>query len=145
MTGQVLAPTVSASAGIHKPNVELALTSATGGASIYYTLDGSNPTTSWTLYTYPISLLNTAQTPTTVRAIAAESGDDTSLVSTATYTFDTQGTASTTALSSSANPSALDQSVTFITTVSGASGQTPSCLLVNHYIEHRRRRWIICL
>lgn len=49
---------------------EVELRSATPGARIFYTLDGSKPTTGSTLYTGPIRLANTA----TLKAIAAREG-----------------------------------------------------------------------
>src|SRR6185503_202530 len=57
--------------------------SASAGASIYYTIDGSTPTTSSTLYTGPVSVTQTR----TIRAIAAASGMATSDVASATYTL----------------------------------------------------------
>lgn len=55
---------------------------AAEGASIYYTLDGTNPTTSSTAYSAPFTLTETA----TVKAIAKESGKDASAVTEKTFT-----------------------------------------------------------
>ena len=56
--------------------------SAAAGASIYYTLDGTTPTTQSTAYNAPFTLSAT----TTVKAIAQESGKDPSEIAEATFT-----------------------------------------------------------
>jgi hypothetical protein len=63
-------------------NLNVTLSTPTSGATIYYTVNGSTPTTSSTQYTgTPLSLVST----TTVKAIASLSGAD-SLVAEFTYT-----------------------------------------------------------
>jgi len=57
--------------------------SAASGATIYYTLDGSSPTISSSVYTGPIPVSST----TTINAIAVQSGAMASPVSSATYTI----------------------------------------------------------
>lgn len=59
------------------------LTPNTAGAAIYYTLDGSTPTTSSTLYTGPINITSTI----TLSAMSAMAGSNNSSVVTATYTY----------------------------------------------------------
>ena len=54
-------------------------------ATIYYTLDGSTPTTSSTVYTAPISITNT----TTLKYFAKDLANNISSVQTQTYTIDT--------------------------------------------------------
>lgn len=66
--------------------VQVAISSATDGATIYYTLDGSEPNNTKTQYTAPISVTTT----TTIKAIAYKSGLDASNVASATYTFPTE-------------------------------------------------------
>jgi kumamolisin len=56
---------------------------ATPGVTIYYTTDGSTPTTASTPYTGPITL----STTTTINAMAAGGGNTASTVASATYTF----------------------------------------------------------
>ena len=57
------------------------LTDTTAGASIYYTLDGSTPTTASTLYAGAIAISSSK----TLKAIAAASGYNNSAVASATY------------------------------------------------------------
>ena len=61
------------------------ITCSTVGASIYYTIDGSEPSESSTKYTSPISL--TANSTYTIKAIAVKDGVK-STVTTANYTVD---------------------------------------------------------
>jgi len=68
-------PTASPAAGTYDVPQEVALTSATLGADIYYTTDGSDPTTSSTKYSVPIHVGGDSVTGnTTVKAIAVKSG-----------------------------------------------------------------------
>ncbi len=76
------APTFSPESGTEIPADGLAVTiTAADGATIYYTLDGTTPTTESDVYSSPILVTKT----TTVKAIAAESGKNNSAVATATY------------------------------------------------------------
>lgn len=59
------------------------LSCATDGASIYYTLDGTDPTTSSTLYNGAFTITET----TTVKAIAVKDGLSDSEIASATYTL----------------------------------------------------------
>lgn len=77
---QAATPT-SATAAEFGASASVTLTCSTAGASIYYTLDGSTPTVSSTLYTGPISITKT----TTVKALAAKSGYARSDVFTRTF------------------------------------------------------------
>jgi len=83
------APTVSASpaGGLYKSPLNVTLTATDdqdADPKIYYTLDGTTPTTTSTLYTGPI-LINA----TTLKFIAVDGSDNTSPVQTETYTIDT--------------------------------------------------------
>ncbi|MCR4964689.1 MAG: fibronectin type III domain-containing protein [Bacteroidales bacterium] len=79
--GALAAPQFSTAGGFQYEAFDLTLTAATG-ASIYYTLDGTTPTTSSTLYSTPIAINST----TTVNAIAVLDGEESS-VATAVYSF----------------------------------------------------------
>ncbi|MEV4057358.1 chitobiase/beta-hexosaminidase C-terminal domain-containing protein [Amycolatopsis sp. NPDC049688] len=82
----VAAPTFSPPGGTYSSAQTVTISSATAGATIRYTVDGSTPTASSTLYSGPISVPNSR----TVNAIALKSGSTTSPVSSATYTIGTQ-------------------------------------------------------
>lgn len=86
-TPTVATPSASPGAGTYSSAQSVTLTTATGGAAIYYTTDGSTPTTSSTLYSGAISISVT----TTLKAIAALAGYNNSSVLTAAYTI-TAGT-----------------------------------------------------
>ena len=67
-------------------NTEITITAASG-ASIYYTTDNTDPTTSSTQYSAPFTISET----TTVKAIAVETGKEASEVATATFTKKMEG------------------------------------------------------
>ena len=77
----VVAPTILPEDREFASSVEVSMTCATDGATIYYTVDGTEPTTSSTAYSAPFTLNAT----TTVKAIAVL-GNETSQVVTATFT-----------------------------------------------------------
>ena len=80
------APVISPNGGTFTATQSVTLSTTTASASIYYTLDGSTPTTSSTLYSGPISI----STDTTLNAIATAAGYSPSSVSNATFTFSNQ-------------------------------------------------------
>lgn len=79
------APTSSLAAGTYDRAMTQAitLTTSSSGASIYYTVDGTTPTTSSTLYTAAIPV----DTTTTVKAIASGGGFSDSTVASFVYTI----------------------------------------------------------
>ncbi|AFO82064.1 hypothetical protein AMES_8532 [Amycolatopsis mediterranei S699] len=85
-TTTVAAPTFSPPGGTYSSAQTVTISSATAGATIRYTVDGSTPTASSTVYSGPISVPNSR----TVNAIALKSGSTTSPVSSASYTIGTQ-------------------------------------------------------
>jgi hypothetical protein len=74
-------PTFSLPGGVYKGARTVALADATAGAILYYTLDGTTPTTSSTVYSAPIVV----SASKTIKAIATASGDETSSVASAIY------------------------------------------------------------
>jgi hypothetical protein len=87
---QVATPTFSPTGGIYTASQlqsGVTISDTTSGALIYYTRDGSTPTTASTLYSGPIAVGST----TTIKSIAAASGMTNSAVATATYTIQSSG------------------------------------------------------
>ena len=78
----VATPTFSPAEGTYTSTQNVTLSCTTDGADIYYTLDGSAPTSSSTPYTSAITVSETK----TIKAIAIK-GSDESNVATATYTI----------------------------------------------------------
>lgn len=81
---KVETPTFSLAGGTYHAAQSVTIACATDGATIYYTTDGNNPTTSSTQYTGAI----TVNATTTLKAIAAKNGMDNSEVAEATYTIE---------------------------------------------------------
>ena len=82
-TLQAAAPTFNPPGGSYLLPQFVQLSSASPNVTIYYTTDGSTPTTSSTRYTGSILVLRT----TTIRAIAVASGWSQSAVASATYSM----------------------------------------------------------
>ena len=79
----VAAPTFSVNAGSYATTQTVTLRSATVGATIYYTTDGSTPTTNSMKYSTAITVGETE----TLKAIAVKANKVASLVTSATYTL----------------------------------------------------------
>jgi len=77
----VATPVISPAGGSSTSAVSVSLSTTTPGAAIHYTLDGSTPSESSTLYSGPFTL----STSTVVNAIATEVGFNDSNVSTANF------------------------------------------------------------
>ena len=80
----VSTPTFDPAGGTYYAAQTVAIACATEGAKIYYTIDGTEPTSASTEYTAPLDIVST----TTVKALAVL-GDDVSAVATETYTIST--------------------------------------------------------
>ena len=78
----VVAPTFSVPGGTYYTAQSVELSCTTEGATIYYTTDGSDPTSESTVYSGPISVSST----TRISAIAIK-GSDVSEIAVATYTI----------------------------------------------------------
>ncbi|HTB81724.1 MAG TPA: chitobiase/beta-hexosaminidase C-terminal domain-containing protein [Opitutaceae bacterium] len=124
------APVFSPAAGTYTSAQSVTLTSATSGAAIRYTTDGSTPSeTAGTLYSgTPVSVGST----TTLNAIAYASGFTDSAVTSATYTINLPQQVAAPGFSPGAGTYASAQNVTVTSATSGASiryttdGSTPS-------------------
>src|SRR5512143_539714 len=78
------APLLSPEAGTYSGVIDVAMTTATAGATIRYTTDGSTPTeTSGTVYAGPVHVAET----TTLKAVAYRAEWTTSSVTSGTYTI----------------------------------------------------------
>ena len=77
-------PTFNPAAGTYTEAQTVTISCATEGATIYYTTNGDEPTTSSTVYANPISVSSNM----TIKAMAAAQGYDNSAVATAEYIFE---------------------------------------------------------
>lgn len=124
---QAAAPTFSPAGGTYSSAQSVTISSATAGVSIYYTTDGSTPTTASTLYTAPVAVSAT----TTIKAIAAGGGHTQSAVASATYTINIPQAAAPT-FNPPGGTYTSAQSVTISSTTPGAviyytaDGSTPT-------------------
>jgi hypothetical protein len=82
--GGVSTPQYSPAPGTYASAQTVTITSGTPSATIYYTIDGTTPTTSSTLYSAPVTLPGTT---TTLKALAVKSGLDDSSIQSGTYTI----------------------------------------------------------
>ena len=127
-TNQTVAtPTFSPPAGTYSAAQSVTISDSSSGVSIYYTTDGSTPTTNSTKYSTPIAVSSTE----TIQAMASGTGRNNSGIATATYTINPL-TAATPVFSPAGGTFTASQSVTISDTTSGAKiyyttdGTTPT-------------------
>ncbi len=126
-------PTFSIAAGTYATAQNVTIADATAGAVIYYTTNGTTPTTASTKYTAAIAVSTTE----IVKAIAVATGHPNSAVATAQYTI---GLVATPAFSLAAGTYATAQSVTITDATAGATiyyttnGATPTPLSTKYTV-----------
>ncbi|MBJ6725982.1 chitobiase/beta-hexosaminidase C-terminal domain-containing protein [Geomesophilobacter sediminis] len=126
----VAAPTLTPTGGTFGQDQTVALQSSTTGATIYYTMDGSTPTTSSMVYSAPIPVSGNG-TSLTIRALAIKNGLADSTVSSGSFAI-SYSTVATPTLMPAAGTYHSDQTVTLQTATTGASiyyttdGSTPT-------------------
>ena len=124
----VATPTFSPAAGTYNSAQSVTISDATSNATIYYTTDGTTPTTSSTKYTGPITVSSTEK----LEAIAVATGNTNSAVASAAYTINPVPSVSTPTFSPAAGTYTSAQSVTISDATSGATiyyttdGTTPT-------------------
>lgn len=84
-TPVVATPTFTPEAGTYFEEQTVSIACATDGATIHYTMDGTDPTENSPVYSTPININET----TTLKAIAMKEGYDNSAIAEATYTIQT--------------------------------------------------------
>ena len=109
-------PAFSPPAGQYTGPQSVALSDATPAATIYYTTDGTAPTTSSTVYSSPIAISST----TTIKATAVAAGYGDSAPAAATYTISPNG-AAVPAFSPPGGQYSATQTVTLSDTTPGAT------------------------
>jgi hypothetical protein len=120
-------PTFSVAAGTYTSVQAVTISDITAGATIYYTTNGTTPTTASTVYTTAISVGTTE----TLKAIAAATGFSTSAVGSAAYTINLPA-ATTPTFSPVAGTYTSAQTVAISDTTAGATiyyttnGTTPT-------------------
>jgi Malectin domain/Chitobiase/beta-hexosaminidase C-terminal domain len=80
---QAATPTFSPASGTYTSAASVTISNSTSGATIYYTTDGTTPSTASTVYTGPLGVTTTE----TIQALAVASGLSQSAVASSTYTI----------------------------------------------------------
>lgn len=130
VTPQLDMPIVNSPAGTYAADLNLTLSAPVGGATVYYTTDGSEPTAASPVYSAPIPI-NAHGTTVTVKAYCSLSGFLPSRVFTGVYSIQ-YGQIADVAISPAAGTYAADQSIALSTTTTGAAvyyttdGSTPT-------------------
>ena len=125
---QTAAPVINPGSESFSSSVQVTITDSTPGATIYYTTDGSTPTTSSAVYTSALTFTQT----TTLQAMAAASGMTNSAVASATYIIQQQQQVATPTFSPGGGTYTGSVTVTIREATSGATihyttdGSTPT-------------------
>jgi N-acetylneuraminic acid mutarotase len=109
-------PTFSIAGGTYTSAQTVAISDTTAGATIYYTTDGTSPTTSSPVYSAPIIISSSE----TLQAIATASGDSASNIATAVYAI-TLPAASSPTFNPAAGTYPSTQTVTISDATAGAT------------------------
>ena len=120
-TIQVATPAFSPAPGTYFGAQSVTISCATAGAAIYYTTDGSTPTTSSQQYSGAFTIFNSS----TIKANAVESGMLDSAVASATYTVVNPLVISSPAYATP-NPAQKNESITFTVGATDSNGDTPN-------------------
>ena len=115
-------PNFSPAPGVYNSAQTITISAATPGATIYYTTDGSTPTTSSLKYTGPIVAGSTA----TIKAISSASGYANSVPATAAYIISAPGTITTTTATKTVTISDATTGATIYYTLDGSTPTTSS-------------------
>lgn len=113
----VSTPTFSPAGGTYTSTQNVALSCTTSGATIRYTTNGSEPTSSSTAYSSPINVSST----TTIKAKAFKDGWTPSATESATYTITPSGTVATPTFSPAGGTYSTTQNVSISTTTPNAT------------------------
>ena len=126
-TPTVANPTFNPVGGTYSSPQSVTLNSTTSGATIRFTLDGSTPSeTVGTVYTAPI----TVSTTTTIKTVGYKTGETTSAVASATYTFIAPGTVVVSAGAGWTNTAMPAQTGTFTATFQATPSASPTNALI---------------
>jgi uncharacterized repeat protein (TIGR03803 family) len=115
INGTLIPPTIIPGSSVFVSSESVTLSDVTPSASMYYTTDGTTPTTSSTLYTGPIMITETEQ----IQAIASADNYVTSLPASAQFTLAAQ--LPTPTISPNGGPSASAPTVSFSDAANGAT------------------------
>jgi hypothetical protein len=116
--GSAATPTFSPAGGTYSSAQSISISDSTAGATIYYTSDGSAPTTSSAMYSGAIAAGSTE----TLEAIAVAPDYNNSSVATATYTINLLSPTFTLSASPTSATIRSGQSITFTVTVLPQNG-----------------------